>query len=259
MGFLGPVAIKIPMAVDPSVAAMKSVVVGGNEVDIHFKGVVPGRDFPLDNVVDLRNAGEGDPCPHCGKPMTVRHGIEIGHVFKLGTKYSKSMGATFLDDKGNEVPVIMGCYGIGVSRLIAASVEAGHDANGILWPLAIAPYHVVVVPLQVQNAAVIEAAEGLVKQFEAAGVDVLFDDRDQRPGVKFKDADLIGVPLRVVVGERGLKEGTIEVKWRNADSAHHVAVATAGEAILAELESTRKAQEALCVERRVARAAAKGR
>jgi prolyl-tRNA synthetase len=259
MGFLGPVGIKIPLIVDSAVAAMPSVVVGGNEVDVHLKGVVPGRDFPLDRVADLRNAAEGDPCPRCGKPLAVHLGIEIGHVFKLGTKYSKAMGATFLDDKGQEVPVIMGCYGIGVSRLIAAAVESGRDDNGIVWPLSIAPYQVVVVPLQVQNAAVTEAAEGLVAAFEAAGLDVLLDDRDLRPGPKFKDADLIGIPLRVVVGERGLKEGTIEVKWRNAQSAHHVAVATAAEAILAEIETTRKAHEALCVERKVARAAAKGR
>jgi prolyl-tRNA synthetase len=259
MGFLGPVGITIPMAVDRAVAAMPAVVVGGNEVDVHFKGVVPGRDFPLTNVLDLRNATEGDPCPRCGKAMAVRHGIEIGHVFKLGTKYSKAMRANFLDDKGSEQPIIMGCYGIGVSRVVAAAVESCHDGNGIVWPLSIAPYSAVVVPLQVQNAAVMEAAVGLVKAFEAAGVDVLFDDRDQRPGVKFKDADLIGIPLRVVVGERGLKDGTIEVKWRNDDAAHHVAVATAAEAILAELEARRKAHEAHCVERRVARAAAKGR
>ena len=258
MGFLGPVAIKIPMVVDGAVAAMKDVVVGGNAVDVHLKGVVPGRDFPLERVVDLRNAGEGDPCPKCGKAMAVRQGIEVGHVFKLGTKYSKAMGATFLDDKGNEVPVIMGCYGIGVNRIVAAAVEAVHDANGILWPLPIAPYQVVVVPLQVQNSVVMEAAEALVTQFEVAGVDVLVDDREQRPGVKFKDADLIGIPLRVVVGERGLKEGTIEVKWRNAESAHHVPLASAGDAILAELAATRKAFEESCVERRAARAGTKG-
>jgi prolyl-tRNA synthetase len=259
MGFLGPIGIKIPLAVDTAVAAMASVVVGGNETDVHLKGVVPGRDFPLTRVFDLRNAAADDPCPRCGKPLALRQGIEIGHVFKLGTKYSKAMGASFLDDKGTETPVIMGCYGIGVSRLLAAAVEACHDANGIVWPPAIAPYSVVVVPLQVQNAAVVEAAEALAKAFEDAGVDVLLDDRDQRPGVKFKDADLVGIPLRVVVGERGLKEGTIEVKWRNAGAAHHVAVATAAEAILAELEAARKAQDSHCVERRLARAAAKGR
>ena len=254
MGFLGPVEIKIPMIVDSAVAAMANVVVGGNEVDLHLKGVVPGRDFSLEHVADLRNAGEGDPCPKCGQMLSITQGIEIGHVFKLGTKYSKAMRANYLDEKGTEVPIIMGCYGIGVSRLLAASVEASNDANGILWPLSIAPYDVVVAPLQVQNAAVMETAEALVKQFEAAGLDVIFDDRDHRPGVKFKDADLVGIPLRVVFGERGLKEGTIEVKWRNAASAHHVAVATAGEAILAEIESTRKAHDSLCVERRVGRA-----
>ena len=259
VGFLGPVGVKIPLAVDRSVAVMPAVVVGGNEVDVHFKGVVPGRDFAIDNVVDLRNAGEGDPCPKCGKAMAVKQGIEIGHVFKLGTKYSKAMGASFLDEKGNETTVIMGCYGIGVSRLLAAAVEASHDGNGIVWPLTIAPYQAVVIPLQVQNPAVLEAAQALATQFEGAGVDVLLDDRDLRPGVKFKDADLIGIPLRVVVGERGLKEGTIEVKWRNADAAHHVAVATAGEAILAELEATRKSHDSLCIERRMARAAARGK
>src|SRR5581483_4523875 len=138
MGFLGPVAIKIPMAVDHAVAAMPAVVVGGNATDVHLKGVVPGRDFALDRVVDLRNAVADDPCPRCGKPLRETQGIEVGHVFKLGTKYSKSMGATFLDDKGNEVPLIMGCYGIGVNRIVAAAVEAGHDENGIIWPFAIA-------------------------------------------------------------------------------------------------------------------------
>ena len=259
MGYLGPIGIKIPLAVDGSVAAMPSVVVGGNETDVHLRGVVPGRDFPLDRVLDLRNAVAGDPCPRCGTAMNVHQGIEIGHVFKLGTKYSRAMGATFLDDRGSEIPLIMGCYGIGVNRIVAAAVEAGHDANGIIWPLPLAPYLVLIVPLQTQNAAVIEATEALEARFQAAGLDVLVDDREQRPGVKFKDADLIGVPLRVVIGERGLKEGTIEVKWRTDPSAHHVAVATAAEAILAEVESTRKAMDDRCVERRIARAAARGR
>lgn len=259
IGFLGPVAIKIPLAIDPSVAAMSSVVVGGNAVDVHLKGVVPGRDFPLERVVDLRNAVAGDPCPRCGKAMSVKQGIEVGHVFKLGTKYSKAMGATFLDDKGSEIPLIMGCYGIGVNRIVAAAVEAGHDDNGISWPLPLAPYQILLVPLQTQNPAVMEATETLVKQFEAAGVDVLVDDREQRPGVKFKDADLIGIPLRVLIGERGLKEGTIEVKWRTDAAAHHVSAATAGDAILAELEATRRGLDATNIERRMARAATRGR
>jgi prolyl-tRNA synthetase len=259
MGFLGPLEIKIPLGIDRAVAAMPEVVVGGNAVDVHLTGVVPGRDFPLERVLDLRNAVGGDPCPRCGAAMEVHHGIEVGHVFKLGTKYSKAMGATFLDDKGTEIPLIMGCYGIGVNRILAAAVEAEHDANGIIWPLALAPYEVLVVPLQPQNPAVLEATAALEAQFQAAGLEVLVDDREQRPGVKFKDADLIGIPLRVVIGERGLKEGTIEVKWRTDSTPHHVAVATAGEAIVAEVETTRKALHDGCVERRIARAAARGK
>ena len=258
MGFLGPVNIKIPLVVDRAVAALPSVVVGGNETDVHLKGVIPGRDFPLERVLDLRSAVADDPCPRCGAAMAVHQGIEIGHVFKLGTKYSKAMGATFLDDKGNELPLIMGCYGIGVNRIVAAAVEAGHDDNGIVWPLPLAPYEVVIVPLQTQNPAVIETTAALEAQFQAAGLDVLVDDREQRPGVKFKDADLIGIPLRVVIGERGLKEGTIEVKWRTDAAAHHVAAATAGEAILAEVEATRKAHLDRCAQRRIARAATRG-
>jgi prolyl-tRNA synthetase len=223
------------MAIDRSVAAMPSMVVGGNATDVHFKGVVPGRDFPLDRVLDLRNAEPGDPCPRCGEAMIVNQGIEIGHVFKLGTKYSKAMGANVLDEKGQEVPLIMGCYGIGVNRIVASAVEAAHDDNGIVWPLPIAPYHVLVVPLQLANEAVVAATAEIVSALKAADFDVLIDDRDQRPGFKFKDADLIGIPLRVVIGERGLKDGNIEVKWRHEASAHTVPAEGAGEAIVGEL------------------------
>ena len=258
MGFLGPVSIKIPMVVDQSVAAMPRVVVGGNALDVHLKGVVPGRDFALDRVGDFRNAEAGDPCPKSGTPMTVTQGIEVGHVFKLGTKYSAAMGATFLDDSGLSQPVIMGCYGIGVNRILAAAVEAGHDENGIIWPLNLAPYEALVVPLQPQNEAVMEVALTLAKQLEKAGIEVLIDDREGRPGVKFKDADLIGIPVRIVVGERGLKEGTVEVKWRTDAAAHNLAASTAGEAIAAEIEATRKALDAKVAERRTSRAVAKG-
>lgn len=254
MGFLGPIGLKLPLAVDRAVAAMPIAVVGGNAADVHLTGVVPGRDFPLEKVLDLRNAERGDPCPRCGTPMVVNQGVEIGHVFKLGTKYSAAMGATFLDDKGQTRQVIMGCYGIGVNRILAAAVESGHDADGIVWPLTLAPYEVVVAPLQVANGTVMEVADSLAKTLIEAGVEVLIDDRDQRPGVKFKDADLIGIPLRIVVGERGLKEGTIEVKWRTDARAHQVSAATAAEAILAELDTTRKALEGRIAERRVARA-----
>ncbi|QEH32802.1 Proline--tRNA ligase [Aquisphaera giovannonii] len=257
MGFLGPVDIKIPLIIDRAVAAMPTVVVGGNELDVHLKGVVPGRDFPLEKVHDLRNAEAGDPCPRCGTAMENRAGLEIGHVFKLGTKYSKAMGATYLDEKGTEIPLIMGCYGIGINRIMAAAVEAGHDANGIIWPLAIAPYTVVIAPLQVTSAPVMEATSALEKALEAAGVDVLVDDRDLRPGVKFKDVDLIGIPLRVVIGDRGVKEGTIEVKWRCEGESKNIPLANAAEAVLAELAAVRSRQAAACKEKVAARAGAK--
>jgi prolyl-tRNA synthetase len=257
MGFLGPVAIKIPMVVDAAVASLPSVVVGANKVDVHLKGVVPGRDFPLDRVHDLRNAEAGDPCPRCGSKLVNKAGLEIGHVFKLGTKYSKAMGASYLDEKGTEIPIIMGCYGIGINRIVAAAIEAGHDDNGIIWPLALAPYQVAIIPLQVNNPTVVETAENLEKKLRAAGVDVLVDDRDQRPGVKFKDVDLIGIPLRVVIGERGLKDGTIEVKWRNEATAKNLPLDDAGTGVLAELASARGRHDEYCRERASSRAGAR--
>ncbi len=255
MGFLGPVGVKIPLVIDTAISAMPTVVVGGNALDVHLTGVVPGRDFPLDRVFDLRNAEAGDPCPRCGKPLEIKAGLEVGHVFKLGTKYSKSMGATYLDEKGTEIHAIMGCYGIGINRILAGAVESSHDANGIIWPLSLAPYQVLIVPLQVQNAAVLEHALALEQALTAAGLEVLTDDRDQRPGFKFKDADLIGIPLRVVIGERGLKDGTVELKWRTEATARQIPAASAAESILAEIADARKRHDAQCQERRQARAA----
>ncbi|AMV36352.1 proline--tRNA ligase [Planctomyces sp. SH-PL62] len=256
VGFLGPIAIKIPMIVDEAVTAMETIVVGGNEVDVHLTGVVPGRDFKLDRTADLRNADEGDPCPRCGAAMVVKAGLEIGHVFKLGTKYSTAMGATYLDEKQAEIPVIMGCYGIGVNRIVAAAVEAAHDANGIIWPLNLAPYQVAVVPLQVKPGPVMDAAEQLEKRLTAAGYDVILDDRDQRPGFKFKDVDLIGVPLRVVIGERGLKEGNIEIKWRDQSEAQSIPLETAADSILAELKAAEEKLHSACLVNRSKRQAA---
>ena len=237
VGFLGPVDIKIPLVIDRAVAAMPTVVVGGNAVDTHLMGVVPGRDFALDRVLDIRNAGAGDACPRCGSQLSMTQGIEIGHVFKLGTKYSKAMGANVLDEKGQEVPIIMGCYGIGVNRIVASAVEAGHDDNGILWPLPIAPYHVLIVPLSLTNEVVLATSREIETSLTDAGFDVLIDDRDQRPGFKFKDADLIGVPYRVVIGERGLKDGNIEVKWRTESAARTIPASGAGAAIVGELNA----------------------
>jgi prolyl-tRNA synthetase len=259
MGFLGPVGLTIPW---PSMRRprRRRARRRGQRHRRPPRGGRPGRDFPLERVLDLRNAVGGDPCPRCGAAMVLSQGIEIGHVVKLGTKYSRAMGAIFLDDKGLSTPVIMGGYGIGVNRIVAAAVEAGHDDDGILWPLALAPYQVLIVPLQVpEDGPVMRTAGEIARHLEAAGVEVLIDDRDHRPGFKFKDADLIGIPLRVVVGERGLKEGTVEVKWRADASAHPAPAATAGEAILAELAAKRRALDELCARRRSARSSARGR
>ena len=254
VGFLGPVGLKIPMAVDQAVAAMGRCVVGGNEVDIHLKDVVPGRDFSIDRVLDLRNAEAGDPCPRCGAGLEVGNGIEIGHVFKLGSKYSEAMGASFQDADGKTHPLIMGCYGIGVNRIVASAVEAGHDANGIIWPLSLAPYEVLVVPLQVDpEGPVMRLAMEIARSLEFEGVDVLIDDRDQRPGPKFKDADLVGIPLRVVVGDRGLKEGKVEVKWRHESSATTVDAGDAPAAIASLLADAKQADAARVSQRRADR------
>ncbi|MFP3937972.1 MAG: His/Gly/Thr/Pro-type tRNA ligase C-terminal domain-containing protein, partial [Phycisphaerae bacterium] len=200
-----------------------------NKTDYHVRNVVPGRDFPLegDGVVlaDIRNAVEGDT--HDGKPLTFARGTEVGHVFKLGTKYSRALGATFLDENGSEQPCLMGCYGIGVNRILAATIELGHDDNGCVLPPTIAPFEVEVLQLSTSSEQVVETAQRIHDELSEAGVDVLLDDRDARPGVKFNDADLIGIPLRVVVGERGLKEGNVEIKRRTDAEATIVPVADA--------------------------------
>jgi prolyl-tRNA synthetase len=203
-------------------------------------------------------ARTGDPCPRCASPLVENQGIEIGHVFKLGTKYSKAMSADYLDEKGQSHPIVMGCYGIGVNRILAAAVEAFHDANGIRWPLSLAPYQVFIAPMQVTNPEVMALVDRVAGVLEAAGVDVLVDDRDVRPGVKFKDADLIGFPLRVVVGERGLKEGVLETKWRDQDQASTVPLDSAGAAVLELLQARQKAEDSTRLDRVIGRAAARG-
>jgi prolyl-tRNA synthetase len=235
VGFAGPVGIACPVVADRAIGSMKKAVTGANESDAHLVGVVPGRDFPMPTLADLRMAVEGDPCPRCGAPLKLRRGIEVGHVFKLGTKYSKALGAQFLDTKEERHDIIMGCYGIGVNRILAARIESNYDADGIRWSKTIAPYSVLVVPLAMQNSEVREAAERIYKELSAKGVDVLIDDRDARAGFKFKDADLIGIPLRVAVGERGIKEGIVELKWRDQAEAQRVPVSDAVQAVLSAL------------------------
>jgi len=219
VGFAGPIGLADKVArvvVDRSVAAMAVGVSGANRTDYHVKNVVPGRDFALEGekvvVADIRNAVEGDT--HDGKALKFQRGVEVGHVFQLGDKYSKLLGATFLDENGQDRPCVMGCYGIGVNRILACAIELGHDKNGCVLPPAIAPFEVEVLPLNNDSEAVTGEAQRIYDELQAAGVDVLLDDRDERVGVKFKDADLIGIPLRVVIGERSLKEGNVEIKRR---------------------------------------------
>jgi prolyl-tRNA synthetase len=214
-GFSGPVGLDgIKIFADPSVMDLEVAATGANGDHTHVVGVVPGRDFQPDQVVDVRLARAGDPCPRCDGSLIEKRGIEVGHVFKLGDKYSKAMRCTFLDADGEEQLMIMGCYGLGVSRTVAAAIEQNHDDKGIIWPLPLAPYEVVLVVLNSDKDEVVEAAEGLYQQLVDAGIDVLFDDRPERPGVKFNDMDLIGFPVRVVVGKRGLDSGEVELSLR---------------------------------------------
>ena len=221
VGFAGPIGLKhvTKIVIDHAVAAMAVGVTGANKSNYHTKNVVPGRDFPLDGdnvvVADIRNATEGDT--YEGKALTFSRGIEVGHIFKLGTKYSVSLGATFTDAAGEEKPCLMGCYGIGVNRILASAIEQFHDDGGMVLPRAIAPFEVIVLGLNNDKPKVAAEARRIHDELQAGGVDVLLDDRDARPGVKFKDADLIGIPVRIVVGERGLKEGNVEIKRRTDD------------------------------------------
>lgn len=215
-GSMGPVGLPsgVKVAADECLRNVERWVVGANEDGFHFAGAKPGEDFQVDCWGDLCVVKEGDACPVCGKPLNSARGIEAGQIFKLGTKYSEAMGATFMDENGKEKPFIMGCYGVGVSRTLAAAVEQCHDDAGIVWPLAIAPAQVCVVPLAVKDEVVQPAAEDIAAKLARQGWEVVIDDRKERPGVKFADADLIGWPLQITVGKRGLDAGNVEVKVR---------------------------------------------
>jgi prolyl-tRNA synthetase len=238
-GFSGPVGLEgLRIVADPSVMELAVAATGANADDRHIIGVVPGRDFRPEQVVGLRLARAGDPCPRCDGTLIEKRGIEVGHVFKLGTKYSEAMRCTYLDDGGEEQLMIMGCYGLGVSRTLAAAVEQNHDDKGIIWPLPLAPFEVVLVMLNSDKPDVVEAAESLYTQLLDAGVDVLFDDRPERPGVKFNDMDLVGYPVRIVVGKRGLDAGEIELSLRRDGDRRPTPIAElvpAVQSLLAEL------------------------
>lgn len=223
VGFAGPIGIKVDkLFVDNEVAKMSNFVVGANETNYHIENVNYSRDF--EGIVgDFRNITSEDKCPKCGGNITIARGVEVGHIFKLGTKYSESMNATFIDEDGKHKPLVMGCYGIGVNRTMAAIIEQHHDENGIIWPLEIAPYKVVVLPAVMKNEEQVEKAEKIYNELKELGVEVLLDDRNERVGVKFKDSELIGIPMRITVGKK-ISEGLVEFKLRDGEEAELVEV-----------------------------------
>ena len=215
-GFGGPVGIKVDLLlVDEEVANMYNMILGANETGYHLKNVNYGRDF--EGVVgDFRKIESGEKCPKCGSEVTIARGTEVGHIFKLGTKYSAAMNATFIDENGKNVPFVMGCYGIGVTRTMASIIEQHHDENGIIWPLSVAPYHVSVIPVNIKDEAQMKIANKLYDELKKIGVDAILDDRNERPGVKFKDSELIGIPMRVTVGKK-ITDGEVEFKLRDGE------------------------------------------
>jgi prolyl-tRNA synthetase len=232
VGFAGPMGLtgKIDkMIIDYGVAAMAIGITGANKTDYHVKNIVPGRDFPLEGeniiVADIRNAVEGDT--YKGIKLQFKRGIEVGQVFKLGTKYSVKLDCKFLDQEGQERPCLMGCYGIGINRIVASAIERGNDENGIIFPISIAPFEVIIVSVNQDDAEVVKAAEGIYKGLNEKGIEVLLDDRDERAGVKFKDADLIGIPVRITVGKKALANGNVEIKIRSEQKAQAIPVGDA--------------------------------
>lgn len=215
-GFAGAVGIKTKVIADYSVMKLVNIVTGANKQDYHLKNTNIGRDFQVEAFADLRVAQPGDACPRCAGKIKLVRGIEVGHVFKLGTKYSKAMKAVYLDKDGKEKTMIMGCYGIGIGRTVAACIEQNFDQNGIIWPMPLAPYMVIVTPVNINESDVMKASESIYAELQDAGAEVILDDRDERAGVKFKDADLIGIPLRIVVGPKNLAQGQVELKIRRS-------------------------------------------
>ena len=213
-GFAGPIGLSIPVLADLDIQEMVNFVTGANEKDTHLINVNTDRDFKVSQYVDIRKFSPGDHCPLCGEETRMDKGIEVGHTFKLGTKYSQSMGATYLDDQGKEKLMVTGSYGIGLGRTVAAAIEQSYDQNGIIFPMPIAPFQVFLLPVNIKIDSLKETAEQLYQTLLAKGVEVLYDDREETPGVKFKDADLIGIPLRVTLGEKNLKKGLVEIKKR---------------------------------------------
>ena len=224
-GFAGPVGLSVRTIADYSVRSIASGATGANEKDAHLVDVVPGRDFIPEGYADLRVVRGGDPCPRCGGTLRFSRGIEVGHVFRLGTKYSEAMRAVYLDEGGKERVAVMGCYGIGVGRTAAAAIEQNHDDDGIVWPISIAPFEVAIIPVNVKQADVMAVAERVAADLDARGVEVFFDDREERPGIKFKDADLTGIPVRVTLGEKNVAAGFGESRDRKTGETVRIPLA----------------------------------
>ena len=240
VGFAGPVGLDCRIIADVEVAGMADFITGANKADTHLRHVCPGRDFTIDQVADIRDASKGDPCPRCEGTYIEERGIEVGHIFKLGTRYTEAMGATFQDENGADHPMIMGCYGPGVSRTLAAVAETLSDKDGLVWPAEIAPYEALMILVNPSDEAQKAAADRLYDEMMARGIETLYDERDERSGVKFKDADLIGVPVQIVVG-RALAEGNVEIRTRRDRSTEAIPVGRATEAV-ARLLDTLKAR-----------------
>jgi prolyl-tRNA synthetase len=243
-GFAGPVGLSLRILADHSVAAIGAGATGANEKDVHLVDVAPGRDFTPERYADLRSVAEGDRCPRCGGELRFSRGIEVGHVFRLGTKYSEKLAANFLDTDGKEKPLVMGCYGIGVGRTAAAAIEQNHDDDGIVWPISIAPFEVYVIAVNVSHAGIAGECERIAEVLSGKGYEVLYDDRVERPGIKFKDADLIGVPVRIVLGEKNFAEGFAELRDRKTGETERVALADVVDRSIALLEKKKKECEA---------------
>ena len=230
-GYLGPIGMKIPVVVDNAVRNMKNFAIGANEKNYHFINANLGRDFQIERIADLRMVTTDDRCHSCGGSLELTRGIEVGHIFKLGTAYSEALKATFLDSDGQEKPFIMGCYGIGVSRVAAAAIEQNHDKDGMIFPMPIAPMQVIILNLAVNDPEITKAANSLYDELQAQGIEVLLDDRDERPGSKFKDADLIGIPFRVMIGKGFTKEGLIEIRERSNGKITKVSLSDASKTV----------------------------
>ncbi|NNG46769.1 MAG: proline--tRNA ligase [Deltaproteobacteria bacterium] len=239
-GYTGPVGLSVRVLADHSVRAIVSGATGANERDAHLVDVVPGRDFQPEAYEDLRLVEEGDRCPRCPESLLSSRGIEVGHVFRLGTKYSRSLSATYLDAGGKEQMIVMGCYGIGVGRTAAAAIEQHHDQDGIRWPISIAPFEVCVLPVNMKNAGLVEEANRVAGDLSHRGIETLLDDREERPGIKFKDADLVGIPLRVTFGEKNYEAGYAEIRDRKTGETGRVEITAVVDRVLAAVEEKRK-------------------